>query len=652
MRCHQCGQEVESNNRFCNFCGTEQFAGASDQFSAFDHDNSQNLNDNHDGLFMDEDALYEDDEYYESDMTYYSYHEKRPIRWWPIALALFSILLLVGVIIGIWLQFFSDNNKKVQFSDPSTAYKLDNTRTTEATSSQLSDRATTSTNVETTTSTSATAATTVASEETSLHTTTMRSIDIIVVTISETTPPTTPPTTTTTTPRITTTAIPPTTTTTAPPTTALSTTSVSASTVEPVTSYVASIPVEESTASSSPFYPETTTPKTSMPETSTSSVSEEITSTTTPTYPLGFLSIDNVHMDMWPSVRLHYTYQAPQPTPVTEPDDSTEETNSAISPTTTPPSKSTTSTSEQGETDPVGEDDRPVPFDIRFLSIWESETLDGEWIEQTVEEQKSTSKLLVVTDTSKKLIDLVGIETLRYSINHLVESMDFPEASSERMGDALGLMQFSDVSMLLTQVTHEQEELIDATDKLTKGADGSLLWNSLYLALSETPDKGAILLVTRGEDTGSIITPLYVRTMAQMKGIPIYTIFIKTEESEPTGEREEYFKTFSEITGGRCYVIDATNPDLDISAGVSMGLVTAYEGDHQNKYLTYNSTTRIDFPTRYVKLVYAQEGLEPIESEIVSYVIPEDAAYSESNHSIDWMSIFLLHSHVLGERIE
>jgi len=217
---------------------------------------------------------------------------------------------------------------------------------------------------------------------------------------------------------------------------------------------------------------------------------------------------------------------------------------------------------------------------------------------------------------------------MRNSILSLIDRMDFTVEPEGRQGDVFGLMQFSRQTALLTPVTAEKEKAIEAADALEQGTGDSYLWNSLYLALSETPEKGVILLITNGQDTGSIMTPLYVRAMAQMKGIPIYTVLVKTSEPDLSDEQEEYFRTFSEITGGRCYAIDATNPETDVEAGVSMGLIAAYERDRQNSYLFYNSSGSPESSVRYVKLIYSPEGREPVESETVSYEIPVDTGYA------------------------
>lgn len=629
MRCRQCGHEIDTSHRFCAFCGAEWMADAG-RAAPHDEGAARDLHDDKASFLTGEEMFFAlDDDAIDDDLVFSSYdNDRRPIRWVPIAVSLLSVLLLAGLIIGIWMQFFSEDREDTEFSDPTQpTYNL-------VFSPQRQDQESTTPfttesgdfTQETTSTTTTTTESTTDTEPTTQPTTTPPSAEVVVVTDP---PTTTPPTTT---PAVT---DPPTTT--PPTTTAIVTdppTTTPRATTPPVTQPSATgstetVPVPTSGAAQETTLDETesvTTPEFTSPSTvTTTPTTPEEETETTESQPQALLSIDNVHMDMWPGVRLHFSYAPPQTTPSSEPGEASSETEepSTTSEPTVPDDGSKTDPSVPVEESP-GESSIPPPFDIRFLSVFESETEDGAWTKQFVTEEKSVSKLLIVAETSQAMTKTLSIEVLRSSLTAFVESMDFVDEESDRKGDALGLMHFSDSETVLSEVTGNKQEVLDAISKLEEGADESALWKSLYLAFDHTPDYGAIILITKGEDTGVMLPSLYVWLMANQKGIPIYTVLLKTNESALPLEKEEEFRQFSEITGGCCYVIDMTNPETDVAVSMETALMAAYGGDRQNSFVFYESTTRAEAATRFVKIVYAPEGQEIVESEIVTYSIPTD----------------------------
>ncbi len=589
MRCRQCGHQIDTSHRFCAFCGADWMADAGGRADQHDEGAVRKLYDDKASLLTGEEMLFalDDDAIDEDSLVFSSYEDgRRSIRWVPIAVSLFSVLLLVGIIIGIWLQFFSKDKEDTEFSDPTQpTYNIQfshpifdrestTSRTTESTG--FSRESTTTTPTTTPTTEESTTDTT----PTTQPTTTPPSAEVVIVTdppVPVTDPPMTQPTETVPVP---------------------TPGSPQVTTSDEVTEYATSTEV-------------VTTPSTATMSTPATTEEEP---ETTESQPHVLLSIDNVYMDKWPGVRLHFSYVPQQMSPPSTPEETDSEKEE----------QSTTSEPTVLDDELPDEPSVPPPFDIRFLSVFESETEDGVWTQQFIIEEKSVSKLLIVAETSQAMTKTLSIEVLRSSLTAFVESMDFIDEESDRKGDALGLMQFSDSETLLSEVTGNKQEVLDAISKLEEGADESALWKSLYLAFDHTPDYGAIILITKGEDTGVMWDSLYVRLMANQKGIPIYTVLIKTEESDLSQDKEEHFRLFSEITGGCCYVIDMTAPETDIAAGLEAALTAAYGAERQNRFVFYESKTRVEAVTRFVKIMYAPEGQEAVESEIVSYSIPSD----------------------------
>ncbi|HHW93376.1 MAG TPA: hypothetical protein GX734_02650 [Clostridiaceae bacterium] len=628
MHCHQCGRQIDESLPFCTYCGAKQFPDTGHRTESFDDGMKKEWykGDTFFPVGGGGSSDFDYDDYDQDSLVFDSYDDgKQPIRWFPIAIAIGSVLLLAGIVIVIWMQFFSKNSDDVQFTDPTRVTFNPRLMTWETELETTTTRSTVSvptfrdvTSKPTTMTTRSTA-----DEMTSPPTTTAPSdVRVVVVTdpakpSSSRTPRTKPKTTSVkktkplqpilqpilppqaTSPPVTTPkATPPPVTTpkaTPPPVTTPKATPPPVTTPEeatppPVTTPEATLP------------PETTTEVTLPPPTTTPPAEEE--PVTTVSQPIAALSIDKVKMDTSPKVKLHFSYVQPE----------------------------TPSTGQPGETSPTppagggeGSTDEPVvplQFDVRFLTVFESESENGVWAEQHITGEKTTSKLMVIAENSQKITETVSIGVIRSSLNELVEQMDFVDDESGRKGDALGLMRFSDAATLLTSVTREKQEALAALDALEVGTEQSLLWDSLALALDSTPDHGAVLLITTGVDTGSLLDLAQVSAMAQTKGIPIYTVLVKTEESESLGVDEEHFRQFSENTGGCCYVIDSTDPNTDVNAGLSTALVAAYGGDRQNQFILYESTTNADITTRFVKIVYAPEGQEAVEAEVVSYTIP------------------------------
>ncbi len=569
MHCHQCGRQIDASRSFCVYCGAKQMPNADDQAEPRDSDPKHERSpDAYTSLSMGEEMFFdlEEDEFGDDTELRFYGERKRPIRWFPVAASLLSVLFLIGVVIGIWFKFFSKKNEDVEFADPtyptqptyqmhyspSTSSREQESTSTHPTESEKRTRETTPTPPITSTSSAESSKITM--------TTSPPSVEIVIVT---------DPSVTQTTPF---------------PDESLETSSVEQ--FDPVTTSADIVPTSFTTPSPAE--------------------EEEVT---TESRPCGFLSIDNVQMVKWPEVMLHFSYSPPQTTPA----NGSEDFPSSV---TSSESKGPTAENESIE---------PPPFDIRYLSVLESETADGPWVEQTISEKKSVSKFVVIAETGRAMTEAVPIGEMRTSLSAFIETMVFGDDESVMDGDAFGLMQFSDSVKLLTAMTYNEQEALDSLNELSEGADKSLLWDSLYSALGEAEDHGAVILITRGEDTGSALNFIHVGTAARLRGISVYIVLIKTEESDPPGVKEERFRSFSELTGGCCYVIDATEPETDIAASLTVALKAAYGGDQQNRFIYYRSTTNIEAVNRFVKIIYAQEGQESIESDVVSYSIPQDA---------------------------
>ena len=172
--------------------------------------------------------------------------------------------------------------------------------------------------------------------------------------------------------------------------------------------------------------------------------------------------------------------------------------------------------------------------------------------------------------------------------------------SALRPTDRLLVIDIKDSSRLLTPLSHDLNAAKDAI--FATSADGSTaIYNGLYLTLKEMtrqrqPEKGvrrqALVLLSDGDDTTSIVAYDDVMELAKQAGISIYTIMLRSSlfESQiarrsPEASKSEFgMKALAQETGGRSFFA----LEIDDLAGVYQSIGQELASQYALGYLSTN----------------------------------------------------------------
>src|SRR5262249_27051235 len=132
--------------------------------------------------------------------------------------------------------------------------------------------------------------------------------------------------------------------------------------------------------------------------------------------------------------------------------------------------------------------------------------------------------LALMVDTSASMDE--KLSTAQAAAAHFVKTL--------RPQDLAQIVQFNDRSLVLQDFTNDQTALIDAV-KRTEAAGPTSLHNALYVTLKELEKqkkagelrRRAIILLSDGEDTMSVVTEDQVLELARKTEIAIYAISLR-----------------------------------------------------------------------------------------------------------------------------
>lgn len=168
--------------------------------------------------------------------------------------------------------------------------------------------------------------------------------------------------------------------------------------------------------------------------------------------------------------------------------------------------------------------------------------------------------LAILLDTSASMTDKIGT----------VQQAAIGFASTIRENDRLIVVDIKDGAKIVAALGTDLETAKQAI-MATSAKGGTALYNGLYLGLKEMirqrRDHGevrrqAVVVLSDGEDTSSLMSFEDVMQLAKESGISIYTIQLKAKYAVPTAiaNRQKYFsqseyamKAFAQETGARSF---------------------------------------------------------------------------------------------------
>lgn len=185
-----------------------------------------------------------------------------------------------------------------------------------------------------------------------------------------------------------------------------------------------------------------------------------------------------------------------------------------------------------------------------------------QWLGEPIEQQKAGRDLMIAVDLSGSMEaqDFTNSEGAKVDRLSAVKEV-LHRLITERQGDRLGLIVFGSGAFLQSPFTEDHdtwETLLDET-RIRMAGPSTVLGDAVGLSIklfkeAETENR-VLLLLTDGNDTGSVVPPVDAARVAATEAIRIYPIAI----GDPSAIGEEAIDTITlsrmaEVTGGKSFV--------------------------------------------------------------------------------------------------
>ena len=181
-----------------------------------------------------------------------------------------------------------------------------------------------------------------------------------------------------------------------------------------------------------------------------------------------------------------------------------------------------------------------------------------EWIGPPIEQQKSGRDLMIAVDLSGSMDTVDFTLPDGSNVNRLVAvKYVLAELGDQRASDRLGLIVFGNAPYLQSPFTDDHKvwaQLLSETEIGMAGqstAFGDAIGLAIKLFQENDSDNRVLIILTDGNDTGSMVPPVDAAKVAASQNIRIYTIAIGDPAS--VGEEAldiETLQRVSELTGG------------------------------------------------------------------------------------------------------
>jgi Ca-activated chloride channel family protein len=205
---------------------------------------------------------------------------------------------------------------------------------------------------------------------------------------------------------------------------------------------------------------------------------------------------------------------------------------------------------------------RALSHDLLLFLIWALLVFAAarpQWLGPAIEQQRAGRDLMVAVDLSGSMEtdDFKNAEGLRVDRLRAVKTM-LGQLADERVGDRLGLIVFGSAPFLQAPFTEDHatwRTLLNET-RIRMAGPSTVLGDAIGLAIklfedAETEHR-VLLVLTDGNDTGSIVPPIDAARVAASRGITIYPIAIG--DPSTSGDEALDLTTLdrvAEITAGR-----------------------------------------------------------------------------------------------------
>lgn len=184
-----------------------------------------------------------------------------------------------------------------------------------------------------------------------------------------------------------------------------------------------------------------------------------------------------------------------------------------------------------------------------------------EWVGTPIEQQTSGRDLMIAVDLSGSMDTEDFVLPNGKQVDRLQAVKEvLAELASQRAGDRLGLIVFGSASYLQAPFTNDHvvwSKLLAETE-IGMAGQSTVLGDAIGLAIKRfkesASDNRVLIILTDGNDTGSIVPPVDAAKVAAAYGIRIYTIAVG--DSASVGEDALDIDTITRIadlTGGQTF---------------------------------------------------------------------------------------------------
>jgi len=183
--------------------------------------------------------------------------------------------------------------------------------------------------------------------------------------------------------------------------------------------------------------------------------------------------------------------------------------------------------------------------------------------------------LMLDVSASMKL----NLDTVRLAANRLIDNL--------RPQDQAEIIQFSERATVLESFTSDHEKL-KAAVKATQAGGGTALHNALYVTLKDVAALGkkeeirrrAVVLLSDGEDTASMISDDRVLEAARVCDISVYSILLAAPQyaapSEKAGQARYLLSALARESGGQAFFPGSTSELVHLYARIAQELRSQY----------------------------------------------------------------------------
>ncbi|MFD2167457.1 vWA domain-containing protein [Thalassotalea euphylliae] len=182
-----------------------------------------------------------------------------------------------------------------------------------------------------------------------------------------------------------------------------------------------------------------------------------------------------------------------------------------------------------------------------------------EWVGEPVEQKKSAREVMFALDLSGSMSEEDFTDEDGNKVNRLVAAKKvLNEFASRRQHDRLGLILFADAPYLQAPFTEDVgtwQQLLNQTQLGYAGFKttfGDAIGLAVNIFKQDSKKQRVLILLTDGEDTGSMMPPIKAAEIAAKNNIKIYTIAVGDPSSDGDYKMDiPTLEKVASITGGR-----------------------------------------------------------------------------------------------------